>query len=151
MQILTSLKVKLWQMIRKFMILHTQIVTTKKNRCKKNQKLPDYWNSNSYKTPNYKYNKLKYPINRPGVARAVLQTPSAINPLAPNLQNTITSKQLELATWILTQCSPPDLCNVSSVTCHVSCVTRHLSPVTYHTSFFLLLFFLSFLKKQDTY
>ena len=42
--------------------------------------------------------KLKYLMNRLGVVEAVLQTPSAIKPFTPNLQNTITSKQLELKT-----------------------------------------------------
>ena len=72
-------------------------------------------------------------FNRPGVAGAVLQTPSWLSdwlshPFPPNLQKFINPKPSELGSW-----------NVSHVTCHMSHVTYHISHVTNHIFYFLFL------------
>ena len=71
-------------------------------------------------------------FNRPGVARAVLQTPlsfiqSATDPFPPHLQNIISPKPLEQGTSNFdTMFTNPD---VSWVRCHVSHVTCDVSHV----------------------
>ena len=79
-------------------------------------------------------------FNRPGVVRAVLQTPlllinSMSPPFPPNLQTIITPKPLDLGTWdfytmFTTPCVPHDTCHMSGVTCQVSVVRCHMSGVT---------------------
>ena len=87
-------------------------------------------------------------INRPGVARAVLQTASSLidwliqsvrEPFPPDLQSIITPKPLELESWFFERMFTPHhvshvLCHVSHVMCHLSPVTCHLSCVTCHVS-----------------
>ena len=81
--------------------LKSQIVTNlKKINCDK----PPRSNCNNLKKcvkkklQTLNITKLKYLINRPGVAGAVLQTPSAIHPFSSNLQNIITPNQLQRGT-----------------------------------------------------
>ena len=87
-------------------------------------------------------------INRPGVARAVLQSASwsihsftewVSDPFPPNLQNIINHKPEELGSWNFERMFTPTTCHMSHVTCHVSHITCHTSRVRCHMSHFLLL------------
>ena len=86
---------------------------------------------------------VKYVINRPGVAVAVLQTPlSPINSIIPpNLQKIINHKLLELGTCNFVTVFTTHVCNVLHVTCHMSLATCHKSCVTCHIFFFFFFFF----------
>ena len=85
-------------------------------------------------------------INRPSVARAVLQSPLwFINWFNRSWFMKILLSNLHSQTVTV----PPPTFHVSGDICHVSCVTCHLSPVTCRMSrvtFFFFLFFL-FLDK----
>ena len=77
--------------------------------------------------------------NRPGVAGAVLQTPSLLSVGHPFVQ--ISSKQTgrarELIFWEKVHL-PPATCHVACGMCHMSCVTCHIINLRKH--FFLFLF-----------
>ena len=82
-------------------------------------------------------------INRPGVARAVLQTTfSLINWLSHSSFSSRSSKHYnsqtvrarELKFWENIHPTPCVMCHVSCVMCHMLFVTCHLSPVTCHLS-----------------
>ena len=76
-------------------------------------------------------------ISRPGVAGAVLKTPSSLidwlsdSSFSSKSSRHLYSKSYELGTW---NCSPPSKCHISHVMFHVSHVTCHVSRVTYHMS-----------------
>ena len=84
-------------------------------------------------------------FNRPGVARAVLQSPPLlIHSLShPSFQisskhcqsETGRGRELKFGENIHTILSV--MCHMSCVTCHMSCVTCHVSPVTCQNFFFL--------------
>ena len=84
-------------------------------------------------------------VNRPGVAGAVLQTPSSlINWFIHSVsQWSFPSKSSKhhISQKKLTQCSLPVMCQMSHVTCHVSHVTCHMSHVTRDMSHFFFFFF----------
>ena len=80
-------------------------------------------------------------INRPGVARAVLQSASWLihsliqslsQPFPPNLQNIINHKPEELGSWNSERMLTPY--NMSHVKCHMSNVTCQMSHVACHVS-----------------
>ena len=86
---------------------------------------------------NYIYNHI---INRPGVARAVLQTPSWLtesvsDPLWKYLQKSFTPKLEEIASWNFERRFTSR--HLSCVTCHMSHITCHVSHVTLFFYFFL--------------
>ena len=74
-------------------------------------------------------------INRPGVARAILQTPLwlTVSLIPPNLQHIIIHKLLDLGSCNSEIMFTPHhmshvMCHVSNVMCQVSRVTWHMSP-----------------------
>ena len=79
----------------------------------------------------------KIPINRPGVARPVLQSPpSFINKLGHPLikisskyYQSQTGKARDLKFWKNVNHTLFVMCHASPVTCHMSCVMCHLSHV----------------------
>ena len=109
---------------------------------------------------NFPSSYYKYFINRPGIARAVLQSPpwfihSLINwviRLLKYLPNTLNPKPEELENWNFERmfishyvwyvmCDVSFVtCHMSPVTCHLSPGTCHLSPVTYKNNFFFTFF-----------
>ena len=99
-------------------------------------------------------------INRPRVARAVLQTPSLLNnslsesafssKYATNLHSQAVRTR-ELKFWENVYLPPPVRCHMTHVICDMSCVTWYISPVTCHMSvvtciiiylFYLIFFFI---------
>ena len=81
-------------------------------------------------------------FNRPGVARAVLQSPpwlinSVTHPLvkiSSKHSQSQTGRARVLKFWENVHPTLCVTCHVSCVTCHLSHVTCHMSPVTCHTS-----------------
>ena len=92
-------------------------------------------------------------FNRPGVARAVLQTGmsliywlscSSFSSKPSKQHNSPTIKAGELTFLGNVHPTPCFMCHLSCVTCHLSHVTCHLSHVTCHVCFVLLSLFLLF-------
>ena len=78
-------------------------------------------------------------MNRPGVAGAVLQTPSTFINSSCSSQSSKhclsqTVKARELKFWENVHPPPFVKCHMSHVTCHMSCVRCHVSDVTCHLS-----------------
>ena len=92
--------------------------------------------------------KLSYVFNRPGVAGAVLQSPSwfiiwlihwATDPLIKifsNYSQSQTGRARELKCWENVRPTLCVMCNASRVLCHVSPVTCHMSCVICHIFFY---------------
>ena len=74
-------------------------------------------------------------FNRPGVAGAVLQTPTSVWSFIlflPIFKTSLLQNRMSSGPEILRQKSPPSMCHMSHIPRHMSCVSCHVSYVMCH-------------------